>query len=73
MRGPPPPTSSASFARIGPRKGEGSSLTRRRNLRLLARDSYASSWQHVAVLVVIAITALVAIVPFVFAIINASP
>jgi len=46
---------------------------RKPRFRLLARDSYASSWQHVAVLVVIAITALIAIVPFVFAIINASP
>lgn len=38
-------------------------------LRLLARDSYASSSQHAAVLAVVAVTA---IVPFVFAIINAS-
>ena len=37
--------------------------------RLLARDSYASSSQHAAVLVVVAVTA---IEPFVFAIINAS-
>jgi hypothetical protein len=42
-------------------------------LRLLARDSYASSWQHAAVLAVVAITALIAIVPFVFAIIHARP
>ena len=41
-------------------------------LRLLARENYASSWQHAALLVVIAITALIAIVPFVFTIINAT-
>jgi hypothetical protein len=40
--------------------------------RLLARDSYASSWRHATVLVVVAITALIAIVPFVFAIINSA-
>jgi hypothetical protein len=42
-------------------------------LRLLARDSYASSLQHAAVLAVVVITALIAIVPFVFAIIHAAP
>jgi hypothetical protein len=48
-------------------------IKRKPRFRLLARDSYASSWQHVAVLAVVAITALIAIVPFVFAIIHAGP
>jgi hypothetical protein len=48
-------------------------IKRRRTFRLLARDSYASSLHHAAVLVVIVITALIAIVPFVFAIIHAAP
>ena len=48
-------------------------IKRKPRFRLLARDSYASSWQHAAVLAVIAITALIAIVPFVFAIIHAGP
>jgi hypothetical protein len=44
----------------------------KRKSRLLARDSYASSFQHAAVPTVATITALVAIVPFVYAITNAS-
>jgi hypothetical protein len=48
-------------------------IKRKPRFRLLAGDSYPSSWQHVPVLVVIAITALIAIVPFVFAIIHAGP
>jgi len=50
-----------------------SDFIKRRPLRLFARDSYASSLQHVAVLAVVVITALIAIVPFVFAIIHAAP
>ncbi len=56
-----------------PQGGGEQASHRRRTLRLLARDSYASSWQHVAVLAVVAITALIAIVPFVFAIVHAGP
>jgi hypothetical protein len=48
-------------------------IKRKLRFRLLARDSYASSWQQVAVLAVVVITALIAIVPFVFAIIHAGP
>ena len=47
-------------------------IKRKPRLRLLARESYASSLQHAAVLAVVAITVLIAIVPFVFAIINAA-
>ncbi len=50
-----------------------SDFIKRRPLRLLARDSYASSLQHAAVLAVVVITALIAIVPFVFAIVHAAP
>ena len=48
-------------------------IKRKLRFRLLARDSYASSWRQVAVLAVVVITALIAIVPFVFAIIHAGP
>jgi hypothetical protein len=44
----------------------------KRPLRLLARDNYASSLQHAAVLAVLAFTALIAVVPFVFAIVSAA-
>jgi hypothetical protein len=46
-------------------------IKRKPLLRLLARESYPSSLQHAAVLAVVAITVLIAIVPFAFAIIAA--
>jgi hypothetical protein len=49
-----------------------SDFMKRRPFRLLARGSYASSWQHAAVLAAVAVTALIAIVPFLFAIIHAA-
>jgi hypothetical protein len=41
-------------------------------VRWLARGNYASSLKHTAVLIVVATMALIGIVPFVFAIINAT-
>jgi hypothetical protein len=46
-------------------------IKRKSLLRLLARESYATSLQHAAALAVVAITVLIAIVPFAFSIIEA--